>query len=259
MHVDMARQVVSAGLHVLIEKPISDRTDGVRDLIETASRRQCLIGVGYILRFHPALEAVKSLIKKGTIGRILSARVKVGTPFDRGRPDYRQIYFARAETGGGIILDGSHEIDYLRWLMQEEVIEVACMFDRLGRMEIETEDTAELLLRFESNALANVHIDYIQRNYSRYSEWIGESGTIRWEYSAGLVETFDEASQDWVRSTYAFERDDLFRRQAANFVAAIEGKERLRVDGEDALKTLQICMAAKRAAIEKCVVQGSAG
>lgn len=242
--------MVEAGVHVLIEKPISHLADGVEGLIDIARKQKCLLAVGYVLRFHPGLEAVKELLQRGVVGRILSARIKVGTPFDQGRPDYQRTYFARVESGGGVILDGSHEINYLTWLMDDEVVEVACMYDKLGRMKIDTEDTAEILLRFRSGSLANVHLDYIQRNYSRYAELIGEEGTISWNYASGSVEICHGQSQLSRREIYAFERDDLFRKQAANFLAAYKGREQLRVDGLDGYQTLKICLAARRAGVE---------
>lgn len=254
-HIDLARRIVEAGLDVLIEKPLSNLLTDVESFIEFAAARGRVAAVGYVLRFHPGIEAVKSLLDEGAIGEILCARLKAGTNFAKGRPDYRRTYFAQVETGGGIILDGSHEIDYLLWFLQDEAVEVSCMYGRLGRMEIETEDTAELLLRFRRGALANVHVNYIQRQYSRYCELIGASGTIRWEYETGQVEIFREETGSWQVSRHPFERDDLFRKQAANFLGAIRGEEGVRVPVRDGLRVLQICLAAKRAGLEGRVMR----
>jgi predicted dehydrogenase len=76
------------------------------------------------------------------------------------------MYTAKRETGGGIILDASHELDYIRWLLGE-VREVFCFAGKLSSLEVETEDTAEIVLRFENGAMAGVHLDFVQRAYSR--------------------------------------------------------------------------------------------
>lgn len=58
------------------------------------------------------------------------------------------------------------EIDYVRWLLGE-VDAVVCFAGRQSHLEIDTEDTAALLLRFTSGAIGEIHLDYTQRVYSR--------------------------------------------------------------------------------------------
>ncbi len=126
-HADHAQKAIEAGVHVLIEKPISHISQMGERLIKLAAERDRIMAIGYVLRFHPGLEAVKALLDQDAIGTTLCARIKSGSNFAEARPDYRHTYFAQAETGGGIILDGSHEIDYLLWLMRDDVVEVSCM------------------------------------------------------------------------------------------------------------------------------------
>ena len=69
-------------------------------------------------------------------------------------------------SGGGVILNAIHEIDYIRWMLGE-VAAVACLAGKHTHLEIETEDTAAILFRFASSAIGEVHMDYLQRAYSR--------------------------------------------------------------------------------------------
>ncbi|HEC14314.1 MAG TPA: Gfo/Idh/MocA family oxidoreductase, partial [Rhodospirillales bacterium] len=121
LHVATAQAFVEAGKHVLIEKPLSDRLDGIDKLLASSRRRGTVLQVGYCLRFHPSLIAMKQAVAEGRIGRILSLRAEVGHYLPDWRPgsDYRSAVSARRDLGGGVLLELSHEIDLARWLAGE--------------------------------------------------------------------------------------------------------------------------------------------
>ena len=160
VHVTQARAAVARGRHVFIEKPLSHTLDGVDALVAEATRAGRAVLVGCNLRFVPSLRRVKRLLDDGRIGTPLSARAHCGyyLPYWRPHTDYRRGYAAHQSTGGGIILDAIHELDYLRWLLGEPR-EVFCYADKVSRLEIDTEDSADILLRFDGGAVGNVHLD----------------------------------------------------------------------------------------------------
>src|SRR5439155_1168994 len=104
-------------------------------------------------------------------GRPLAARAQCGyyLPFWRPDTDYREGYGAKQAAGGGIILDSIHEFDYLTWLLglPREVFAYA---GKVSTLEIDTEDTADVLMRFDYGTVANVHLDYLQRTYRRATD-----------------------------------------------------------------------------------------
>ena len=83
------------------------------------------------------------------VSKILWAHVEAGSYLPDWRPwqDYRKSYTARRELGGGILLDGSHEIDYMTWLFGAPR-ELACMADHVSELEVNVEDCATILMRF---------------------------------------------------------------------------------------------------------------
>src|SRR5205807_10567443 len=105
--------------------------------------------VGCNLRVLASLVLVERLVEEVRIGRTLAARAHCGyyLPFWRPGRDYREGYGARQATCGGIILDSIHEFDYLTWLLgwPREVFAYA---GRVSSLEIDTEDNADVLLRF---------------------------------------------------------------------------------------------------------------
>ena len=246
LHIPYALRGVEHNANLFIEKPLSHSLEGVDVLLEQANNKNLVISVGYNLRFHPGLRLVKQLLDDGKIGKIVSAIVEVGQYLPDWHPwqDYRQLYTAKKEMGGGIILDGSHELDYIRWLLGE-VKEVSCFTGKVSGLEVETEDTAEIILRFDNGAIAGVHLDFVQRDYSRSCKLIGEEGTIVWDYPAKNVRVFSAISGLWEQLEIKAEPNDMYVEEMKHFISCIEGKEMPIVNGVVARRVLEIALAAK--------------
>ena len=254
-HIPIALAAAQAGVNLLIEKPLSNTMDKSDELLKLAREKKLVVAVGYVLRFHPGVERVKEWLENRVIGKILAARMKVGQHFPTIRPDYRQIYFAKKEEGGGILLDASHELDLILWFLGQPK-EVVCFYDKLSDMEIDTADIAEMLIRFKNRAIAEIHLNCFQRDDSRNFELIGSEGTIVCNYT-GRVGYYHHDTKQWRWDQFAFERDDLFLKQARNFIHSIEGSAVVRVPLEQARATLAFCLAAKAAADTRKVVMVS--
>src|SRR5262245_41033713 len=182
-HVDLAAEALGAGAHLFIEKPIAHASAEVPALIEEAERRQRLIAVGFNLRCLPSLRHVKAAVDDRRVGRPLAVRAAFGGYLPDWRPgrDYRDNYAVSAALGGGILLDAIHELDYLGWLFGDAV-EVFATAEHVSDLAGDTEDLAEVTVRFASGPLAQVHLDYVRRAYHRNLEVIGEDGVIVWDY-----------------------------------------------------------------------------
>jgi len=178
-HVRTAAALASAGVHILVEKPLSDSLDGVDALIDACGRRGIVLMVGYHLRFDPSLTILHDAVADGIIGRLLSLRSEVGQYLPEWRPgtDYRQGVTAQRDLGGGVVLELSHELDYVRWVAGE-VRSVRAETGRLGDLDTDVEDVAEILLRFIDGSIGSVHLDMIQRSPTRTCRIIGTEGTL---------------------------------------------------------------------------------
>jgi predicted dehydrogenase len=187
MHIESALACARAGCDLLIEKPLSATNAGVDALEAVIENRGLRAAVAYQLRFHPAVRRMRELIRSGSIGALLSIQAEYGQYLPAWRParDYRETYTAQAALGGGILLDASHEIDYVRWLAGE-MTAVYASVARLSDLEMDVEDTAALIVRFQSPAIGEIHLDCVQRGYSRRCVLIGSDATVRWDAMSGL-------------------------------------------------------------------------
>ena len=250
-HIPIALSAANRGQHLFIEKPLSDTLDGIDQLIRIVQEKKLVTLVGCNTRFYASMRLVKKLVDEGSVGRVLSARASCGfyLPYWHPRQDYRKSYTANKSLGGGIILDDIHEIDYLRWLLGE-VKEVFCISDKISNLEMDTEDFAAILLRFESGTVAEVHLDCLQHTYRRSCELIGEKGLIIWDYIKESVRLFTERDRRWQLFPKELRtgKNDMFIAEMKHFIDCIEGKDTSTNSLTEAERVLEIALAAKKSA-----------
>jgi predicted dehydrogenase len=249
-HIEQALAAIRAGAHVFVEKPLSGRiAQDIDELEREANARNCLVQVGYNLRFHPGLQKIKELLDQGMIGEVLWAHAEAGQYLPDWRPwqDYRQSYTARSSLGGGILLDGSHELDYVLWLLGHPA-EVLCMAGKVSSLEVDVEDCACVLLRMEHGAIVEIHLDFVQRGYSRHCKIAGEKGTLMWDFSAREVRCFDGGSKEWHSFPYSFEPNEMYLAEVRHFLDCIASGQRPHVGIREAVRVLHLVSAAKESA-----------
>jgi predicted dehydrogenase len=240
---------------VFIEKPVASELVGVGELVAEARRQHRVLYVGYNLRFHAGLIKLKSLLDEGVIGKLLMIRAEVGQYLPDWRPtqDYRQGYNVSAAMGGGIILDASHELDYVRWL-GGEVQSVFCAAGHLSDLEMETEDAAAIVLHLANGVIAEVHLDCIQRGYARSCKLIGTHGTLIWDFKEG-VRWFEGATKAWQEFKIMPEPNEMYVEEMRHVLACVRGETAPLVDGVSGQRVLEIALAAKRSAQIKQLVE----
>lgn len=255
LHVPQALETVRTGASVFLEKPISHSLDGVDDLIAEAKARRVVLQVGYNFRFHPGLQKARSLVEDGAIGRVMWVRAETGQYLPDWRPgdDYRQSYTAQASMGGGIILDASHEIDYLTWMFGDPT-QVYCVADILSDLEVDAEDTASMILRFSTGCVAEVHLDFVQRARARNCKLVGTEGTIIWDFLESSVTLYGPDGNNGERIEDPTAADEMYRLEMKSFLDRLDGAEPPGDGGESARRTLEIALAARESASTQRVI-----
>ena len=255
LHIRQAMAAVLRGAHIFVEKPLSHSLEGIQELLDESSGRKRIVQVGYNFRFHPGLQKVKSLLEEGAIGRVLWARAECGQYLPDWRPerDYRRSYTGSRSEGGGIILDGSHEIDYMRWLLGEAV-QVYCLADTLSDLQVDTEDTASMVLRFASGCLGEIHLDFVQRKRIRSCKIVGTEGTIRWDHLEGSVSISSSEDNDWQRLEIPCDPNEMYLAEMEAFLRCLDGTQPPAVDVDSATRVMEIALAAHRSAASQCAV-----
>ncbi len=248
LHTDVAARAVEARAHIFIEKPIASSLEGIDQLLEKVRSRGVVLYVGYNLRFQAGMAKTKELLGSGVIGRLLMIRAEAGQYLPDWRPtqDYRAGYITRRSTGGGIILDASHEIDYVRWLAGE-VESVYCVAAHLSALEMETEDSAAIILRMAGGVIGEIHLDCIQRGYTKNCKLIGDAGTLVWDFKDG-IRLLRAGAMEWEQFPMAPDVNDMYIKETRHFLQCVRGEATPLVDGETGRRILAVALAARDSA-----------
>ena len=251
LHMQPALEAVRHGCDVFVEKPLSHLAEGLSELADLVERKNTVSLVGCNMRFHPGPARVKGLLDEQALGKILFARIHVGSylPGWRSGADYRQNYAAREQTGGGCILDCIHEIDLARWYLGD-VQEVFCVAGHISSLEILTEDVAVLVCRHEQGPISEIHLDYVQRSYERGCQIAGEAGSIFWDFSGRQVRWYDAASERWTNFAQAedWQPNQMYFDEMRHFLECVRTRRRSVLPIPEALAVMQIVFAAKASA-----------
>jgi predicted dehydrogenase len=240
LHIPQAIHVVAAGAHVLIEKPLSTSLEGIDALHAALHTHARTAGVAYVYRAHPALQQMRQSIAAGEFGPPLQVVVQSGQHFPLYRPAYRDIYYRDRATGGGAIQDAlTHLVNAVEWLVGS-VTRVAADTDHLRLEGVSVEDTVHVIAR-HGNVMASYSLNQHQAPNESTITVVCANGTARFEsHNCRWLAAINpgEAWQD--RATFTLERDDLFVRQAATMLDAIEGKSPVACTIDEAIQTLRV-------------------
>lgn len=258
LHISSALSAAEAGCNLFIEKPLSHSIDSVDRLIEVVAQKRLVALVGCNMRFHRGVSLMKELLDKQEIGGVLAARVQAGFYLPDWHPteDYRKSYSASKSLGGGAVLDGIHELDYIMWFLGG-VRQVFSFAGKLSDLEVDVEDTAEILLKFETGTIAEVHLDFIQRVRGRSCQLIGETGTIIWDQKEAGVRLYSVEDGYWrfYPEPFDYSINEMYVREMQHFIKCVKGEERLIKDLRQAKSVLAVALAAKESARTGRVVE----
>jgi len=256
-HVPVAQILAEAGCHLLVEKPVSDRMDGLATLIETCASRKVTLMVGYNLRYCPSLQVMARMVAEGAVGRIQYVSAEIGQYLPDWRPtsDYRIGVTAQARLGGGALLELSHEIDIALWL-GGGVASLTASLDRVSDLEIDTEDCADILINFSSGARGHVHMDLLQRAPTRRCRVVGSDGTLEWDYFEDTL-SLGRAGGKWqqIDVPRLNDRNDMYLNELADFFSCVEQGAAPLVPGSVGRDVLAVALAARESAEKKKTVE----
>jgi predicted dehydrogenase len=255
-HLVIANECLDANSHIFIEKPIASDVAGVEKMLKRAESKKLQVAVGYNMRFHKGLMILKEYIRRSTISKPLMIFAEWGNNIKQWRLGLNYTNHYVLKKGGGIILDASHEYDYIRWLLDDEVKSIYCKTRRVTDIKTETESITTMTITFRKGTIANLILDYVRPQYERRCHIIGEKGDLRWEFApkpqswkkydsqANVAISLNLLNGKKSAKNFTIKTNEMYVDEARNFIDSIICNKKPLVNGWEGLKTLQIGCAA---------------
>ncbi len=231
MHYETIERFAAYADSFFIEKPVFDSTkvdEGIFNLIEGKPSY-----VASPLRYNPVLQYVKNNVD---LNKVISARAISSSYLPEWRPgqDYRKIYSAHKDLGGGVSIDLIHEWDYLTWLFGMPT-ECKQMISKVSNLEIDSDDLAIYIGRNEKTSF-ELHLDYFGRQTLRTLDLFTDEDTIHCDLIEGTVSYLKEGKT--VKSES--ERNAFQMAEIAHFFEIINNKKENDSTPEHAYRVLKI-------------------
>ena len=218
-HVEFAIECASRGIHLFIEKPLSNSLANTDILLDIIRQKKIVTYVGCNLRFDPIITHLKSMISPE---RWSHACVICSSYLPQWRPerDYRNSYSARKDLGGGVILDLIHEPDYCSWLFGT-IDKIEGTAGKISNLNIETEDFADMVLTHTNGFKSHIHLDYVGKIPQRKIEIQGGGLCLEADLLARTLTSIADSSKGTFKLD-AIDRDFTYIEELKYFFDCIE-------------------------------------
>jgi predicted dehydrogenase len=254
-HYDVVIAAAQAGKAIFCEKPTSLTLATTDEMVDAVNKAGVMFQVGFMRRFDKGYVEAKRQIDAGVIGQPVTIR-------SIGRDPFRtSLEFANPAVSGGLIVDMAiHDIDCVRWLMNDDVERVyaevaALVYPELR--EVNDVDTAMINLRFNGGGLGNIEVSRTAiYGYDIQCEIVGAKGTLQVGYlreTPVTVLTKAGASHDIVPH-FPQRFGPAYTKQIEHFVDCLVTGKTPMVTAADARAALQVGIAATISHHEQRVV-----
>lgn len=253
LHAPVSVDALNAGKHVLCEKPMATSAEEADQMIEAANRNGKKLMIGHNQRFVTSHQKAKELIASGEIGKVYSFR----TTFGHGGPEgwsadgKESWFFKKEEAFIGAMGDlGVHKADLVRYLLQDEFVEVGAFVETSAKENADVDDNATLILKSEKGTIGTLAASWAYAAKEDNSTIIyGEKAILRLEddptyslvvqyvngeivkYELGAIQSNDEGGQT---TTHVID----------HFIDSIQNDTTPLIDGEEGKKSLAIILGA---------------
>ncbi|ABR54114.1 oxidoreductase domain protein [Methanococcus vannielii SB] len=229
LHKEIALEFIRKGIHVLIEKPISDTIENAEELIKEAEKNNVILSVGHVERFNPAVLKLKEFIDEGILGKIVTMTAKRVGPMTPRILDT------------GVILDlAVHDIDVMAYLAGSRVKEVYAKAKNVNHPNKKSEDYALIIASFENNIDGIIETNRLTPHKTRSLSVIGTKGIAYLDYINQCLTIYDE---QWVKNA-KIEKGEPLKNEIIHFIDCVENNKKPLVSGLDGIHALKVALDA---------------
>jgi spore coat polysaccharide biosynthesis protein SpsF len=252
LHLKTAMRLVPHVKGLLIEKPLSNTSAGIKEFLQAAQARPTVTFVGYNLQLHPIVKAIQAEMDKDYLGKPLIFQAQVGQWLPGWHPyeDYTKGYYANKDLGGGVTLTLIHEINLAQKLLGK-ASKVVAFFPPSGKLNLDVDTRADIMVYHQKDSVSQIHLDYIQQPNSRWGAICFETGWLRYDLVNPklTVQTTGDKTPRVLWENKNYDMDAMYQEEVKIFLRyAGEGRLRHDFDAWRAAEDLHLVEAAFKSA-----------
>jgi UDP-N-acetyl-2-amino-2-deoxyglucuronate dehydrogenase len=252
LHHPVCMEAARASKHILVEKPMAMNLREADEMVEEARTHGVTFMVGQSRRFSDAMKEIFSRLDE------IGSPFRLDISFLLSFPQPAAGWWRDSERAGGlvILLDGSHSVDTIIWLLNKTPSTVFSISRRRSSLW-EGEDEADIVLGYESGELATVHLSLNTKPYLHEAILVGPKGTMKlFEFPTG--KPFDFSYRLDINGKTVLDGPQipsLFTVQLREFLDAIRESRLPIASGEEVRRTVLVMDAIRKSDREGNVVR----
>jgi len=247
-HYKFLSLIIGAQIPVFAEKPLVLNEIEIVNLKHQLKDYKKVGMTAFNMRFHPCVKKALELVQFGYVGEIYQARFFVGQYLPDWHPntDYKKSYSARIDLGGGVLMDLIHEID-LAYIFTGPSSELMTTYiGQFGKLDIETEDTADITYISKNNILVNIHLDYLNRGIKRDFQLYGSKGWVSVDLVENNIKGYSSSDGTKEYSFKDFVRNQMYLEILKTFIECLKSGESINPDLVDGLRASDLAVKARK-------------
>ncbi|SIN98620.1 Gfo/Idh/MocA family protein [Halodesulfovibrio marinisediminis] len=249
-HAIHSRKILEKDIPLFIEKPVTSTAADVSFLRSVINDPTFPVAIGYCLRFLPSAQVVAKAIYDDMVGEIYNVTASVGQFLPTWRPaiDFRNSVTANAELGGGALLELSHEFDYLQWLFGDLSFSYGVLRTST-ELGLDVEELVDVVLRTDSGAVCNVHLDLLQKYPRRECLIVGSEGRLEWNLVANSVAFYDQNGKTVLYDDVLYDKNKMYLDMLKDFERILAGEAGMCTTFEEAGSVVSLIETIKQHAV----------
>lgn len=263
LHAPITIAAANAGKHILVEKPMATTLEEADAMVQAAKENEVMLMVGQNQRLAPIHQVAKRVLQSGMLGRVTSFRTTFGHPGPEYWSPTGKWFFSKKEAWAGAMADlGVHKADLMRWLIGDEVQEVAAFiscFEKPG----DVDDNAICILRFKKGIIGTLTASWTYKPKEDNSTIIYcEKGTLKLAADPDnpiLVEFAQPGKGEATFEVPKLQSNEAGGQSSSGvidaFIDCLESGHAPTINGEEGRRALEIIIAAFQSADDSRVVQ----
>jgi predicted dehydrogenase len=252
-HYTLAKAALLAGKHVLVEKPLTTRSDMAEELVELATKQGVVLMAGHTFQYNAAVETVRDIVQSGQLGKIFyinSTRANLGLL----QPDINVMWDL-----------APHDISMLHYILDSDPIAVSARGAAYVNTYRNLHEVVYLQMLFDHGVLANVHLSWLDPVKQRTVTIVGSKKMLVYDdiapqddkvvvYDKGVEVPFYSVTEEEFRASYRhgdvthypLQWREPLQVECDHFIQCIRSGATPRSSGQDGLKVVKVLETAQR-------------
>jgi predicted dehydrogenase len=237
LHLETIKKVIHFGVPIFIEKPPIDSLDQVEELLSLINSSGVQTYTAFNLRFNPIIKWLKENIRDY---RVIEVNAYCGSYLPSWRPnqDYKTVYSAREELGGGVHLDLTHEIDYLIYIFGRPN-KFKSIRRKISDLEINSIDSAKYWMEY-TFFTTNLVLNYFRRDSKRVIEIVTDTITLECDLLKNQITEL--VSNEIIYKPDPISSDHTYLMQMIYFLECLKLGLKPMNDLAESIKTMEVCL-----------------